>query len=356
MQDAAYLTGIRALSLSLMVSLFASAIFQKSVTAGPSTESSITPATMPAPFTANEMLIASIAATRLPDNYAYHMEETEHATESPRWQKITKSSNIFNVYCSPSCTDVAGTEYAEIKGKNCPINELRAIWAGANLIQRSQSGGNVGNISIMFLEHVPRYPGWEFEDGPLDGRLAKDSKTAMEFLLEAGTAVVEGAEKIEGNDCVIVATNTPYGLITVWLDPKQNYRLRKATEKKGPANFLAPAVTLEGDGMGIIEADYVIDNIVIKKMGEYSVPVSGNSSLLWIYKDGSRESWLGNIVRTRFQIDPDFSAMGVFVMDGIPEGTRVNHVLSGGKMDPRPYIWQDGKAVPGEWHDMGEPN
>jgi hypothetical protein len=323
------------------------------------------PATMPStdqpPLTVSQMLDASIASVQLPDNYAYHVDAMMYSTGSTPPLKEKRTVDFSN---APGRYDCTISIEDEVDGKSMPPHGYREIWNAQSAFLRSQimPHGRPGLVEVV--DGVRRYPSSGAFDDTLDGMMFKDEKTAMLLLREAGTATLFGREPVDSHDCWIISGKTPFGLITVWLDPQENYHPRKIAEQKWTKDFIAPEITVGRDSFGspkpgesITEIDYTVDHIAVHHYGPYIVGASGVFSQAMHFENGTTDSYDQPMTRTDFRINPDFAAEHTFQMDGIPDGTHVDHMLPTQpnhevKYSSQEYIWKNGELMPDETAGM----
>ena len=83
----------------------------------------------------------------------------------------------------------------------------------------------------------------------------------------------------------------------------------------------------------------------VEKFDDLYIPTSGSATYTSTYHGGKRGKYRYSYSTNRsdIQINPNFKEIGAFVMDGIPEGTKL---WNRGDIPGLRYVWRNGKAVP----------
>jgi len=179
----------------------------------------------------------------------------------------------------------------------------------------------------------------------LSGILLGDKKNVGQVLLESGKlAIKEQMESVLGDECYVIEGRGPGGHYTIWIDPAHGFSVRKAkVEKKlgdlyGGTAIGARTVNKQRRFIGcLIE----LDNVEIKEVAGRYVPVSGTLVHSLEYSDGTTKQIRYSSRRSNIQFNPDFEAMGAFVMDGIRDGESVYI----GEMTKVRYVWSNGRFI-----------
>lgn len=160
-------------------------------------------------------------------------------------------------------------------------------------------------------------------------------------------------EMIEGISCLVLKADTSCGNYTLWLDPQEKYCLRKAhiimdsndrvwgkllKESSIPLQCYGP------DNRRYFQSMEVILSVVkTETVDGKTIPVEGLYAEHWTFNDGSRMDNQYQIRRCNIAFNPDFSALGAFVMN-MPEGTVFQEALGSGNY--KKYTWSQGKLIP----------
>ena len=229
---------------------------------------------------------------------------------------------------------------------------LRAIWDGEKYLIR-QSGMIPGKELRAVHLTDKSYSGvltWQDEAGGfLEGRFRCDIGTGADWIdvlqlaLDEDVQIVSSQRDIDGHTCVELLAHTreeardkTYHL---WVDPHSGYHIRRAsiviTENEPVDHSSEDPAALRST-----RREYHIDDVTIEKISNYFVPTKGKKQTKFFYSDGTVETNRIETVVSKIEFNPDFEAMGAFVMDW-PEGTIVRDLDT--KLR---YQWEDNTLVP----------
>ncbi|MHC4739884.1 MAG: hypothetical protein ACYS9Y_13340 [Planctomycetota bacterium] len=144
--------------------------------------------------------------------------------------------------------------------------------------------------------------------------------------------------------CQVISAQTPHGDYKLWVDSDQGYYIRRA-EITVDEDDLAWGEPLSQRSIGHPPKTYSkiemeIKDIAIQEIDGYFIPIKGTFVSKVFYTDGTVEHVKKQVERTNIQWNPDFDAMGAFMMD-IPDGTRVQYDEFPGIK----YEWLNGKLI-----------
>jgi len=152
-------------------------------------------------------------------------------------------------------------------------------------------------------------------------------------------------ELVGGYPCHVISAHTAHGDYKLWIDADHGYNVRHAV------------IALEGDDLAwgaplsqwtgkrtsnrrYSRVEMEIDDVTIQEINGHFFPTEGTFVAKILYSDGTVRHRKQKVKRTNIKWNPDFDAMGAFVMD-FPEGTLVSH-----RDYPIQYRWSNGKLVP----------
>jgi len=168
-----------------------------------------------------------------------------------------------------------------------------------------------------------------------------------DMIKNANTARIRDAAAMLGDHtCVVIEGNSSIGEFTFWMD-RQSWLVRKAviSQKQGDGfhtDNKLPLQIFPTSGEDFIEKrEIVMDDVKIEQVGGKWVKTSGRQTETSQFRSGGGHRAVAT-VQFRVDLNPDFAALGAFVMDGIPEGTQVV------SLDFAPhirYIWSNGKPI-----------
>jgi len=181
------------------------------------------------------------------------------------------------------------------------------------------------------------------------GYLPTDVQPIATILKNAeGVVLLERMEDVDGSACHVIEGRTDHGTYKLWIDPERDYRLRRAIVDKGPGHpyfgkIISTQVPEDQEDRTTASVHIELSDVRLEKIGGRFIPVAETETTTTRRVSGKESH--SRIVVTRSQIDrsPDFEKLGAFVMDEVPEGTRLT---SFDLDDPTyAYEWHDGRAV-----------
>lgn len=168
--------------------------------------------------------------------------------------------------------------------------------------------------------------GWacDVEGGP---------QLVIEMSRKGTLRLAAAAEVVDGVECRVVESDTPAGIVRIWVAPAQGYNIAKFTIDR-PA---APDKPVTSYQIVFDQAKFatVGDRIVVAG-GHFQEKHSASPS------QPEGESWDYEATAERSEVDlhPRFDEPGLFTTNDIPNGASVLVVGEQGN-----YVWKDGKPV-----------
>jgi len=151
-------------------------------------------------------------------------------------------------------------------------------------------------------------------------------------------------ETISGKECLVIESDSKLGHFTLWVDEKAGYSIRKAVIKLSRGDLYSGEILpkpIPSRNISLAELEIEIKNIEILEIEGNYIPVAGTMIYTSIYDNEKKNRTQYTTKRTDIKLNPDFDKLGAFVMDGIPDGTRVHHL----EMPGIRFVWQNGTAV-----------
>lgn len=248
--------------------------------------------------------------------------------------------------------DSAMTVYHIEDGKRSRTQENRRVFTGNQYVYRQQIVDRPGRRLLASLESVKEakrimayYHLW---GGVLLGYLDGDQKPVASILKDSLRVTLQDQmEEVGGFACYVVEGKTDHGAYKIWIDPEYNYRIRKSVVHKEPGDmYFGKPIPKDApeDRWATATLHMDISDVKLEKIGDHFIPTAETRTATRMAPDGSKYRGRMVVKRSKVDLHPDFEKLGAFVMDGIPEGTRVNN------SDPESYgyeyEWRDGKVVP----------
>jgi hypothetical protein len=148
-------------------------------------------------------------------------------------------------------------------------------------------------------------------------------------------------EQINGSQCYVINAATQDSKFKIWIDPQHGYNLAQAIVSRGA----------EGSSFGKpeeISVSAYIRNVKFKKFADTWVPTEGDYGFDREVIQHGFEKADYHIKITHFELNPDHEALRSFEPDYIRDGAPVQIIGVRGVR----YIWQDGKVVDSDGHEI----
>jgi len=234
-------------------------------------------------------------------------------------------------------------------GKKEPETQYksRTIWDGHRRIHRQQYQGPGPQQIQPSVTSTPldiRLISVEFLFGIAWG----DQAPMAQVVRESGVARLRPRqEDVAGYACQVIDAKTVRGAYTLWLDPDAGYQIRRAlvVRKPGDLWFDKPLAS-EGTDFTTTGIELNVQDIQIDKIDGHFVSIQGSLEKKWFFGSGGKfDSYREVAKRSNLQFNPDFQRLGAFVMDGIPDGTRISNMDRDGPLAGLTLVWRHGDVV-----------
>jgi hypothetical protein len=302
------------------------------------------------PTDVNNLLELSVASYESLPPYSMHIE-TEISYSIPH-DSIDGEVCLFEKRYDNGRLDVLWKTY-EVTGQEKElVYDKRAIWTGEQYQFRQQYVGSKGTPEDQRIlawgsykednaKHLLIDP---YSGSFMSGFMMGDSQHVCNILKQSGVAKLHAkTETVGDNACYMVEGKTQSGTYKIWIDPDSGFSVTKAIVNKqiGDLYYDRPITAKSSDKKVLIGHEISMSDVEVGKTGEYYIPISANLIHKYKYSDGTTVQVTWSSTKSKIQLKPNFEQMGAFVMDGIPEGTRLT-------VDERPgldYIWADGRFL-----------
>ena len=210
------------------------------------------------------------------------------------------------------------------------LQQSRRVFTGEQYLYR-QSVPELIEMAASF--HSPKKARSDFGyfylwGAVLHEQLPGDHEPIVSILRRAkSTTLREEMDLVEGFQCHVIEASTDHGTYQLWVDPAADFRIRRAVVRKrsGDLQYGKPIpAAANGDPFQAMTADYEISKVTLENIEGHSVPVSETLRSVTTTGDGRTERGRVVVTRSDVRLWPEFGE-GAFVMDGIPEGARVDN-------------------------------
>ena len=301
------------------------------------------------PMDVNDLLELSQASYESLPPYAMHVE-TELSFPITQ-DSIEGEVLIYEKRYDKRRLDVLYQSYEVIDQEKKLVDDKRGIWTGEQLQWRQQYLGS----GMAEDQQIIAWGSYNEDDAKnmlispysgsfMSGFMIGDSQHVCNILKQSGVSKLYGKTEAVGDDtCYIIEGKTRSGTYKIWIDPNSGFNVIKAIVNKqiGDLYYNQPITAGNSDNKVMVGYEISMSDVEVKKIGEYYIPISANLICKKKYSDGTSEQITWSSKRSKIQLNPNFEEMGAFVMDGIPEGTRIIvHEHPGLE-----YIWADGRFI-----------
>ncbi len=297
----------------------------------------------------NDLLELSLVSYESLPPYAMHVE-TELSFSVPQ-SSVDGEIYIFEKRYDNTRLDVLYQRY-EVRGQEKKlVYDKRGIWTGEQFQWRQQYlGSGIDKYQQIIAagsfkdDEAKRLLVSPYSGSFTSGFLVGDSEHVCNILKQSGVAkLYDKTETIDGNACYVVEGETQNGRYKIWIDPNSGFNVRKAivNKKIGDLYYSQPITTKKSQEKVFLGCEINLSDVEVEKVGVYFIPTSANLIRKDKYSDGTTGQVSWSSKRSKIQLNPNFEKMGAFVMDGIPEGTRI-------VMNEYPglkYIWANGRFI-----------
>ena len=229
----------------------------------------------------------------------------------------------------------------------------RRVFTGDQFVYRQQQVGDhpyPAGASLYPKEEAAKIMGVNYMWGcTLFGHLPGDEKPVATLLKNAADVVLhDRREDVDGFACQVIEGKTNHGVYKLWIDPEHDFRMRRAIIDKGPDDLYGGkrVSTDFPEGMQdrtIASMHMEISKVALEKIGDHFIATVESTTATYKRVSGKEDHTKIVVKRSQIDLNPDFEKLGAFVMNEIPEGTRLT------SFDPNDhtygYEWHNGKAV-----------
>lgn len=293
---------------------------------------------------ARDYLEKTLAAYESLPPVSMFVETVEGFPKNEVPDKVGRQRILIQQFIDGDRVDFSWNRLESVGGQELAQTEKRGLWTGTQYQFRQMflqpAPSNVDASVSDKYDQAKRLLTWPASGAFLMGYFPGDNLGLRESLQELQTgAVRQQREDIGGHDCVVLDLQNPRGHFTFWIDPSTGFHARKVRIEKQDGDLYhgktISSESVEGVKSSIVE----IDNIAFAEVQGLTIPISGRMTIRNVNANGTGTAIDYTSTRSDIRLNPDFEALGAFVMDGIPDGTHVWHQ----EMEGFPFIWKDGK-------------
>jgi hypothetical protein len=282
------------------------------------------------------------------------------------WQKSVGMEVEVGIYRPNQTTPIAMRRFSYYCGGN------RLAWRGGAYALNKDGSPNLGSDSIIHLVYngkltlrlygvEPQYGkpssatitrgisrmarGYMvasvfggFVDGWIDDN---GDHSAVQLLRGASGLAVRKGEGGNGEACVVVTGNTPYGQISGWFSPSKNFEALQWKVYKSSGSVASNGKTLAS--LGLRSITELVEVTRFSRVGGYYIPSEGSERETIVGAGPNNiATFIDKVVRSNIRLSPPFDQLKAFDFD-IPNGVPLSFP------DQTPgisYVWRNGKAVP----------
>jgi len=295
----------------------------------------------------NQILDAMLYHDKAAMPVAMHVEIEMHNLDEPA-ESAHRQTYSFEQRFDGRRLDSAMTVYRLEDGKRNRTQENRRVFTGSQYVYRQQTGNSL-HVSLKPVDEAKRIMAYyHLWGGVLLGHLNGDLKPVAAILKDSpAVALQDQMEAVGSFLCHVIEGKTDHGSYKIWVDPEHDYRIRKSVVDKGPGDmwFGKPIPEDAPDDRWTTATEHMeISDVRFERIGDHFIPTAETMTTRMVTTDGSEHRGRMVVTRSQIDVDPDFEKLGAFVMDGVPDGTRVSN------SDPQSYAYEyefrEGKVVP----------
>jgi len=300
----------------------------------------------------NKILDAMLYYDRALLPLALHMESDLYNLDAPAGSQHNQTY-VFEQRLDGKRLDCLMNVYRLRDGEFQHQQVNRRVFTGEQFVYRQQQIGNRSYPLLAGLEpreEATRILGANTMWGStLLGYLPGDQKPVASLLKNAADVTLRrDREDVEGFACYVIEGKTDHGVYKLWIDPEQDFRIRRALIDKGPDDLSGGRPLSQGMAEGARDRTLTsihteISGVKLEKIGGHFIATVECTTTTFRTVTGTESHGKGVVKRSQIDVHPDFDKLGAFVMDGIPDGTPLSN------FDPNDptyaYEWHNGKAV-----------
>jgi hypothetical protein len=234
----------------------------------------------------------------------------------------------------------------------------RQIWDGKMVVDGWYFKGNNYNeldSDRLTISHDPNLAGHNekyFADALFFGYFSGDMEPISAVLRDSEEIKVRESMEAVGNSlCYVIEAKGKHGKYAVWIDPEHGYNIAKAKVHKTGHDLVYGEVMDTNPPQWIpqlkmyqqkaTELAFSLDNVRFEKVNDVWVPMELNIESRDVFNKERTIATKNCLKRTHIDINPDFEAIGAFVVH-IPNGTKISvPEIPGGVR----YEWRDGRVI-----------
>jgi thiol-disulfide isomerase/thioredoxin len=145
-----------------------------------------------------------------------------------------------------------------------------------------------------------------------------------QVMRESGVAKLRAVDElVDGHACKVIDAHTRRGDYTLWIDPAAGHLFRKARVIKhaGDLSYHDKPVAAHGTEATVTGMDLDLADIQIEKIsGRFILTHCVEDWKTFVSDQGNFRLDRSTYTRSHIDLNPDFTNLGAFVMDGFPEG------------------------------------
>ncbi|MCY2950977.1 MAG: hypothetical protein NTU53_03255 [Planctomycetota bacterium] len=277
--------------------------------------------------------------------------ELEVAEKNAQNWKLAEAHDTEYRASADGKIDVITRYYKYVGLSKNPAYSNRSLWNGNQFLRRQQSltpratENQVWAGASIRTDRINHSTTNIFNGAFLRGILLGDDRPVTDVLRHATSLRLKNTTETVGSaNCLVLEAVAPEGAYTLWIDPAAGHSIRKALIRKKSGDICdgkpIPAPPSEPGKKASIGVDVLLDDVQLQPLDGHFLPVAATLYQTIHFSDGSQEVFRF-AAKSQYEINPDFKKLGAFVMDGIPEGTLVDH-------DDFPglhYVWHNGAPV-----------
>jgi len=190
------------------------------------------------------------------------------------------------------------------------------LWDGESFIQYRQGSQLTGSAGFIEKndDSKKRLIATEYKGAPLMGICGGDYDRIDSILRKADNiSLRQKTEQVGNSQCYVIDAVTKRGKYMVWIDPEHGYNIAKIELQKRKGDLIGSSERVK---IGVL---FLLKNVRFEKTDDVWVPVEADMKQ---YQDDHISIIKWHHKRTKMTLNPDHNALGSFVPDDIPEGTK----------------------------------
>ncbi len=298
----------------------------------------------------NEILDAMLLHDKAFMPIAMHVDIELYGAEAAEWKHGETYS--FEQRFDGRRLDSVATRYRIENGQPKHVQNARRLFTGEQYLYHQEEIDSSGRhaYALYSPEEARDVMGYFYLWGSvLLGYMDTDHRPVAQILKDSPATILrDKMEDVDGFACHVIEGSTDHGTYQIWVDPKCDYRIRRAIVNKGDGDMYYGRPigkdTSGDDWKNIVRVRNEISDVRLEKIGGHFIPVTETQVGSTLRTNGKEGRHKEVVKRSAIDANPDFEKLGAFMTDEVPEGTRLwmfdpNNTSYG-------YEWRNGKAVP----------